>query len=1492
MRLSTIDCLNSLGETDQLKEVLLDLAIKATAAVIEKFFSNVSPPSDDVFEDNDSSSQARMLSPGRYSNLTVFPDDQDWYRFHVPENNSDIVIDLIYDVQFGDPWTWVYPWLIVHRPIGDEVVGGIITGDGKRIVFSGADAGYYELKIESSLPLQYELVVSVTQGPLPEDAFEQFGGNDTPGTASQISDLIHYDSACYDNLNIDRPGDDDYYYFPLPEGNWRVTVSASFDPTHGGVSLFLEDREAAIGVIRPDGSKLLRISGCVSDGSALVRVAGARNYYGLCVEKSPDPTCGDFPVAAVTPSSILFGTQTVGTASRWQSLTISNQGSAALQVSEFTLSDPVNFELNVDQGDNPCGTLTPSLLPAQSCTVGLRFKPQSASKFQGSLNIGSNDPISPVKSIPLSGAGAQIRISADPQWLYKCNGRQTFTISGASSPYVVDWGICQPTTTPWGPGPVLCSYDFGLPENFQVEYGENTIALSVDGCVPEWVLSLWLRVTDSRGVYGTRDIEIISPEPDIAVSTTDVNFGDVTVGSGTTGWPTAIRIVTVLNTGTGPLQISPSLIASPELTDITVDNHCPDQIEPYGACTIEARFRPTAEGEARATLRILSNDPDEGEVSISLHGNGVRRPRINTMVFGQPLEAAVGGTAQLRINVWNTGSGPLEINTVELDETTDFSLTLNTCQGTLPYSEINRGECYVVVAFSPTRQGPLSATLSIESNDPLAPRLRIPLSGTGVEQFISISATSLDFEEAGKRLCFEIQNTSPSATLSWDLTSELPSWLRASETSGTLSPGAGQSICLFAERAGLGVDQTYSHPLAITSNGGNITISVSMTVPQPLASFAKYYGGEAGEYFSRIRPTSDGGFIAAGLTNSFGAGPIGSTEDAWVLKMDTSGHVEWAKTYGSYWYPERAHDVRETSDGGFILVAGTSGFTSEAQYGLWILKLDPYGDIQWEKVYETPGSDDNLGYWGKEFSIEEVEGGYIVAGNAWKSWDQRELELWVLKLDTAGEILWEKTYYEEAGNSYGNVVRATSDRGYVIAGVKSSPGEALGQARNWDMWLIKLAEDGQVQWEKRYGTEYDDYAYDLQETSDGGFVLAGSTLSTSSAWVLKLDSLGNIQWQKAYGAYDSEYYGGDGHSIKETADGGYILAGVLTSRTSGDDIWVVKLDHLGEVEWERTYGGSGIDVAYWLDTIPNGGYVVAGFTTSFRSEPGHRQYDAFVLKLDSTGDVGGCEIVNLVSTHTTPTDIEPVETHAVIELPSTGVFETASLVASQAPDEIQGTVCADSDCTLTVTKAGSGQGLITSNPEGISCGEDCQEAYPHSTSVVLTATPSGGSSFAGWSGDCTDMGNSQARVSMDGDKTCTATFTTLSGPDLVGSWGRLKLKDFLIRGSLKITNAGTERTSKGFWVSLYLSKDSILDNSDTLMRSAYVGRAIRPGGKKKIAFVYRVDQSLAGQYVIAVVDTLDEILETNETNNILINGPLTSTKGKGVSLHSHSRLDH
>ncbi|MEJ5378477.1 MAG: choice-of-anchor D domain-containing protein [bacterium] len=951
-----------------------------------------------------------------------------------------------------------------------------------------------------------------------------------------------------------------------------------------------------------------------------------------------------------------------------------------------------------------------------------------------------------------------------------CDSEQRFTVTGGLMPYQFKWDSCYQTYVGQPPvqfpGPIVCGEEFALPSNFEVTYGENSAILRINECVPNDLMSLSLKVTDSAIPHSSATREITFLKPDIFVSPFSISFGDVPIGY-TVNIP-----ITVSNSGNMELQIeSVSITGS---GDIRYINNCPQTIQPQGSCTIEAIFNPTVQGPATATISITSNDPDEATVNINLTGNGVGVPPIIAGSALTSFRAAIGGSSSHDFEYWNIGGSDLLISNVSISGP-PFYITADTCTGRpiTPYTPYSFDYCVITVMFKPTDTSYVSGTITIESNDPYKPVLRHDLSGVGIASyisvtpvtmdfgststtatltvqntsayeylnwritnglpswlsvsqmsgemdpgtsttltvtvnrtglqpgtylgdiyiasnggdrgvavrmnvpaFISVSPSSLDFAEAKKRLELTIRNTNASTPLTWSIASDLPSWLTASQMNGEIPPGGNARIYLYADRSGLYLDQTYAHTLSISSNGGDASVPVSMTVPIPLATFAKYYGGDGGEYFSKIRPTSDGGFIAVGVTNSFGAGPMGSTEDAWVVKLDSSGYVEWERTYGGYWYPERAYDVRETPDGGYIVVCGTMTFTSDHSYGLWILKLDAYGDVEWEKEYGGE-VDDNWGDWGMEFSVQQTnDNGYIVAGNTWKTPSGQGQDVWVLKLNSFGEIQWQKTY-GGTSDDYANSIKQTSDGGYIVAGVTRSLG-----AGEYDIWVLKLDSDGDIQWQKTYGGADWDLVYEVQQTQDGGYVVAGTTWSTTSAWVLKLDSSGNIEWQKTYGGYGSEYYGSYGHSIKQTSDGGYILSGVLSSRVSGDDIWVVKLDSSGDVEWQKSYGGSGIDVAYSIEEISESGYAISGYTTSFRSTPGRRQYDAFVMKIDSIGNIGAsCALMDLTSMTTVETSISAVDT-TVTPQDST---ETGRVTAATVGDS---SAVVEAVCSETIPEAG------------------------------------------------------------------------------------------------------------------------------------------------------------------------------------------------------------
>jgi hypothetical protein len=309
----------------------------------------------------------------------------------------------------------------------------------------------------------------------------------------------------------------------------------------------------------------------------------------------------------------------------------------------------------------------------------------------------------------------------------------------------------------------------------------------------------------------------------------------------------------------------------------------------------------------------------------------------------------------------------------------------------------------------------------------------------------------------------------------------------------------------------------------------------------------KTYGGTNGDWANAIAPTSDGGYVVAGATRSFGAGYA----NFWVLKLDGWGNVVWQKTYGGTGWDE-AFAIVPTSDGGYVVAGSTSSFGAGGS-DVWVLKLDGQGNVQWQKSYGGAWLD------GARAIVPTSDGGYVVAG--WtNSFGAGGYDLWVLKLDGWGNVVWQKTY----GGTYGDWAHAiapTSDGGYVVAVATRSFG-----AGYWDVWVLKLDGLGNVVWQKTYGGTNDDWANAIIPTSDGGYVVAGLTGSfgagLTDAWVLKLDSSGNVVWQKTYGGTNDDW----ANAIIPTSDGGYVVAGLTGSfGAGGSDVWVLKLEVDGTV---------------------------------------------------------------------------------------------------------------------------------------------------------------------------------------------------------------------------------------------------------------------------------------------------------------------------------------
>ena len=424
------------------------------------------------------------------------------------------------------------------------------------------------------------------------------------------------------------------------------------------------------------------------------------------------------------------------------------------------------------------------------------------------------------------------------------------------------------------------------------------------------------------------------------------------------------------------------------------------------------------------------------------------------------------------------------------------------------------------------------------------------------------------------------------------------------------------------------------------------------------STFASSFGGADSDGPDSVQQTADGGYIVVGQTDSFGAGDT----DAWVLKLDANGTVVWEKAYGTIG-GDAAQSAMETADGGYIV----AGYTDPD--GAWVFKLNADGIISWQKAYGDF----------KFYSVKQTtDGGYIVAGST-GAFGAGENDVWILKLNTNGTIAWQKAYGGTEAES-GLSIQQTSDGGYIVAGSTCSFGVTctcpFGNCTT-DVWVFKLNADGTVVWQKTYGDPGvgDDELGAIEETSDGGYILAGDTdffgEGLTDGWILKLNTNGTIAWQKAYGASLND----DLTFVQQTGDGGYIATGFTNSfGSNGLDAWVLKLNTDGTVEWEKAYGGTDFEAADAIRQTSDGGFVVAAETESF----GAGSVDFWILKLSSDGAVGfnpssGAEVTDttLAITDTTVVGVDTLatvtDTTATAVDTTVTVTDTAATIDQQAP---------------------------------------------------------------------------------------------------------------------------------------------------------------------------------------------------------------------------------
>lgn len=299
-----------------------------------------------------------------------------------------------------------------------------------------------------------------------------------------------------------------------------------------------------------------------------------------------------------------------------------------------------------------------------------------------------------------------------------------------------------------------------------------------------------------------------------------------------------------------------------------------------------------------------------------------------------------------------------------------------------------------------------------------------------------------------------------------------------------------------------------------------------------------------------------------------------------IIECSKIVNVEWSHTFGGA-KNEAAYSITKTGDGGYVLAGSTTSFGAGLS-DFWLAKTDSSGTMNWNRTYGGAGDDIAT-------AIIQVGDGFAILGMT-SSFGADGFDYWLIKVNSNGNMFWNKTYGGVA-NDFGTSVIQTNDDGYALIGWTNSFG-----AGGEDLWLVKTDSSGNMIWNKTYGSNYNDEAHDLVQTGDGGYLIAGDTAFASGnedAWLVKVGSNGSMLWNHTFGGPALDTF----LSLVQLKDGSIALSGYTSSYGSGsNDAWLVKTDSTGTLQWNKTYGGPNDEQAYSLINADEGGFALVGQT--------------------------------------------------------------------------------------------------------------------------------------------------------------------------------------------------------------------------------------------------------------------------------------------------------
>ena len=399
----------------------------------------------------------------------------------------------------------------------------------------------------------------------------------------------------------------------------------------------------------------------------------------------------------------------------------------------------------------------------------------------------------------------------------------------------------------------------------------------------------------------------------------------------------------------------------------------------------------------------------------------------------------------------------------------------------------------------------------------------------------------------------------------------------------------------------------------------------SPQAPDIEVDFITTLGGSKNESAQAVVNTTDGGYAILGHSQSMDGDVTNKSNesyDYWVLKFDTTNQLQWQKTYGGS-DDDRGTDIIQTTDGGYAVIgkskSGDLDVSENAGYDdFWMIKLDGNGSILWEYSFGYAGSDVPYSV------IQTNDNGYLVSGvldvtasngqgDRVSSSQRRHAggDYWVIKLNANGIKEWSNYYGGSFTDTAYDAIQ-TEDNGYIIVG--SSDSNDVDVANNkgsYDFWVIKISNTGDLVWEKSFGGSEIDEARAISNTADGNYLVVGDTRSANidvsqnrgaaDLWMIKINSEGSLIWEKTLGGTSFDV----GRSVSKTQDNGFLIAGSsrssdgdLSSNKGQNDALILKINSSGDLEWQKTIGGSEVDFFYGAAELTDGSVLAIGDTNS------------------------------------------------------------------------------------------------------------------------------------------------------------------------------------------------------------------------------------------------------------------------------------------------------